>query len=45
MRNFYAQHVLLEQPFVKDDKLTVGKFAAQNGMEIRRFVHWEMTQG
>jgi elongation factor Ts len=42
MRNFYAQTVLLEQPFVKDDKLTVGKFAQQNNFEIVQFVHWEL---
>jgi len=42
MRNYYAQHVLLEQPFVKDDKMTVDKFAAQNGMEISEFIHWEL---
>ena len=28
LRNFYAEHVLAEQPFVKDDKQTVGKYAA-----------------
>ena len=27
MRNFYAEHVLSEQPFIKDDKQTVGKLA------------------
>ena len=27
LRNFYADKVLLEQPFVKDDKKTVGQFA------------------
>lgn len=42
MRNFYAQVVLTEQPFVKDDKLTVGKYASQNGMKIVRYVHWEL---
>ena len=34
MRNFYAEHVLAEQPFVKDDKQTVGKVAAAGGMKI-----------
>lgn len=42
MRNFYAQHVLLEQPFIKDDKQTVGKYAKGAGMTIKRFVHWEL---
>ncbi len=44
LRSFYAEQVLCEQPFVKDDKLTVGKFAAQNNMKIKRFVHWELGQ-
>jgi elongation factor Ts len=35
---------LLEQPFVKGDKETVGKMAAQNGMTVKRFVHWEIGQ-
>lgn len=42
LRNFYAQSVLSEQPFVKDEKITVSKFAEQNGFEILRFVHWEL---
>ena len=44
LRNFYAERVLCEQPFVKDDKLTVGKFAEENGMKIKQFVHWELGQ-
>ncbi len=44
LRNFYAERVLCEQPFVKDDKLTVGKHAAQHQMTIKRFVHWELGQ-
>ena len=42
MRNFYAEQVLNEQPFVKDDKQTVGKFAQGAGMKIVKFVHWEL---
>lgn len=42
MRNFYAETVLLEQPFVKDDKQTVGQFANSKGMKVKRFVHWEI---
>ena len=42
LRNFYAERVLLEQPYVKGDKETVGKFAKNVGMKIKRFVHWEM---
>ena len=42
LRNFFAERVLTEQPFVKGDKETVGKFADNNGMKIKRFVHWEL---
>ncbi|HID76691.1 MAG TPA: translation elongation factor Ts [Planctomycetaceae bacterium] len=42
LRNFYAERCLLEQPFVKDDKQTVGKVAAAGGMKILRFIHWEI---
>ena len=42
LRNFYAERVLCEQPFVRDDSLTVAKFAQQNGLTLKRFVHWEL---
>ena len=44
LRNFFAEKVLLEQQFVKGDKETVGKLAEQQGMTIKRFVHWEIGQ-
>ena len=34
MRNYYAQCVLTEQPFVKDDKQSVGKVAIQGDQDI-----------
>ncbi|MGE0757897.1 MAG: translation elongation factor Ts [Pirellulaceae bacterium] len=42
LRNFYAEKVLLEQPFVKDDSMSVGKYAQQHKMDIQDFVHWEL---
>ncbi len=42
LRNFYAERVLNEQPFVKDNSITVGKMAAQHGMKIKKFVHWTL---
>jgi len=42
LRNFFAERALLEQPFVKDDKKTVGQYAADNGMKILRYIHWEL---
>jgi elongation factor Ts len=44
MRNFYAEHVLTEQPFVKDDKRTVGKVAADGGMKIVKFIRWQLGE-
>ena len=44
LRNFYAERALLEQPFVKDDKQTVGNFADSNGMKINKFIHWELGE-
>ncbi len=40
LRNFYAERCLAEQPFVKDDKLTVGKVAEAAGMKLVKFTHW-----
>jgi elongation factor Ts len=44
IQNFYAERCLLEQPFVKDDKRTVGQVAKDAGMKIVRFVHWELPK-
>ncbi len=40
MRNFYAEQCLLEQPFVKDDKQTVGQYAESNKMTVKNYWHW-----
>ena len=40
LKNYYAEQVLVEQPFVKDNTITVGKFAQQSGIKIVRFAHW-----
>lgn len=42
LRNFFAETVLNEQPFVKDEKTTVGKYAAEHGMKIVRYISWEL---
>lgn len=44
MKNYYADKVLAEQPFVKDDKKTVGKVASEAGMKLKRFVLWELAK-
>jgi len=43
LKNFFAERVLAEQPFVKDDSKTVGKLADEAKMKIVRFVHWELA--
>ena len=42
LKNFYAEKVLLEQPFVKENSLSVGKYAEGKGMKVKKFVHWEL---
>jgi len=44
MRNFYAENVLSEQPFVKDDKQSVGKVAAAGGMKLVKFKRWQLGE-
>ncbi len=38
----FAEQVLLEQPFVKESKQTVGKFLEANKMKVLEFIHWEL---
>lgn len=40
MRNFYAERVLLEQSFVKEESQTVGEYAKDNGMTVKGYTHW-----
>jgi len=42
LRDFYAQQCLTEQAFVKDNTKTVGKVAQAAGMQLVRFIHWEL---
>jgi elongation factor Ts len=42
LKNFYAEKVLTEQPFVKDDKQSVGAYAKSQGMKLVKVVHWEL---
>lgn len=44
MRNFYAEHVLSEQPFIRDDKQSVGKAAAAGGMKLVKFIRWQLGE-
>lgn len=40
IRQYCAERALLDQPFVKDDKLSVGQYAQQCGMTVHQFWHW-----
>jgi elongation factor Ts len=42
LRNFFSQCVLLEQPFVKDDKQTVGQLASGAGLQVKRLENWRI---
>ena len=42
LRNFFSQCVLLEQPFVKDDKQTVGQLAKSAGLEVKNVENWKL---
>ena len=44
-KNFYAEVALLEQPFVKENSISVGKHAESKGMKVKKFVHWELGKG
>jgi elongation factor Ts len=44
LHSFYAENCLLDQPYVKDDKKTVGQVAKEAGMKLLRFIHWELPK-
>lgn len=44
MDKWFAERVLVEQPFVMDDKKSVGEFARENGFEIKDFVKFEVGE-
>jgi elongation factor Ts len=42
---FFAEITLLGQPFIKDDKLTVGKLVASKDNNVLRFTRFEVGEG
>jgi len=42
---FFAEVTLLGQPFIKDDKITVGKLAASKGNNVVHFSRFEVGEG
>ena len=45
IRKFLAEVTLLGQPFIKDDKVTVGKLVESKGNKAIRFTRFEVGEG
>ncbi len=45
IRKFLAEVTLLGQPFIKDDKMTVGKLVSGKDNQVIRFVRFEVGEG
>lgn len=45
MRKFLSENSLVEQPFVKDPDLTVGKLLANNNADLSGFIRYEVGEG
>ncbi len=51
LKKYRDQHVLLRQPYIRDDTLTVAQLMAQvsagvgEAVVIKRFVRWELNEG
>lgn len=45
IRKFLAEVTLLGQPFIKDDKMTVGKLVSGKDNKVIRFVRFEVGEG
>ncbi|GIH74952.1 translation elongation factor Ts [Planobispora longispora] len=44
VNGWYKDFTLLQQAFVKDNKKTIEKYAAENGVEVRAFVRYKVGQ-
>lgn len=42
LKSFFAESTLLEQPYVKDNAVSVGQYATNSRIKLVRFVHWEL---
>jgi len=45
VKKFLAENSLVEQPFVKDPDLTVGKLVSSAGASVSSFVRFEVGEG
>jgi elongation factor Ts len=44
LKTWFAENVLVEQPFVRDDSKTVGQLLAQNGLKMVKFVRYRVGE-
>jgi elongation factor Ts len=44
LKSWYAENVLVEQPFVKDDSKTVGELLRSAGLQMVRFVRYKVGE-
>jgi elongation factor Ts len=44
LQNFFSERVLTEQPYVRDEKQTVGELCAAGGMKPIQFVRWQLGE-
>lgn len=44
MKTWFAENVLVEQPFVKDDSKTVGQLLSQHGLKLVQFVRYKVGE-
>jgi len=44
MKTWFAENVLVEQPFVKDDSKTVGQLLGSAGLKMVRFVRYKVGE-
>ena len=44
MKTWFAENVLVEQPFVKDQAKTVGQVLKEAGLEVTKFVRYKVGE-
>jgi elongation factor Ts len=44
LKTWYAENVLVEQPFVKDDKQTVGELLKKAGLKLVKFIRYKVGE-
>ncbi len=44
LERYYKDHVLIEQPFVKDSSMTVKEMLRQSGVDVERFVRYALGE-